>query len=70
MQSLMLPAVLCLSSCSTINYNNCPVYPIAGEAVAEELKNIPYEGYEDTWEWIARINKLKQELSLCDINLS
>lgn len=58
--------VLSLSACSTaVNYNNCPVFPIGGKKVAEELKNVPYDGYENTWEWIARLNKLKQELELC-----
>ena len=47
------------------NYDNCPVYPAAGPKVAEELEKIPYNGYENTWEWLARINKLRQELELC-----
>ena len=56
----------CLSSCASVNYSyNCPVYPIGGEKVADELKNIPYEGYEDFWEHQARLYKLKQELDLC-----
>ena len=63
--SLILTANLCLSSCTTTNYDNCPVYPIAGKKVAKELENIPYEGYENTWEWLGRIEKLKQELDLC-----
>ena len=40
-----------------------PVYPVAGEKVAAELENIPYSGYEDFWEWLARVDKLRQELS-------
>jgi hypothetical protein len=48
------------------NYNNyCPIYPVAGKPVYEELKNIPYQGYEDFWEWMGRINKLKGELEIC-----
>lgn len=62
----LLPvAIICLSSCVQANYNNCPVYPAAGVKVAEELEKIPYNGYENTWEWIGRINKLRQELELC-----
>lgn len=61
----MLLALSCLSGCTTANYNNCPVYPIAGKKVAEELKNIPYNGYENFWEHQARLYKLKQELDLC-----
>lgn len=55
----------CLSGCVAANYNNCPVYPIAGKKVADELKSIPYEGFEDFWEHQARLYKLKQELDLC-----
>ena len=53
----------CLSSCTTTSYNNCPAWPIAGEKVAKELESageLPY-----TWEWIGRINKLREELELC-----
>ena len=63
---LLLPAVIiCLSSCVRANYDNCPAYPIAGPLTAAELEKIPYNGYENTWEWLARINKLRQELELC-----
>lgn len=51
-----------------VDYNLCPAYPVGGKPVAEELKNVPYEGYEDFWEWIARINKLREELELCRKN--
>jgi hypothetical protein len=47
------------------NYSNCPTYPVGGKAVYEELVSIPYEGYENFWEWIGRIDKLRQELELC-----
>lgn len=63
--SLIL-AVIVLCSCSTtVSYNICPSYPVGGEKVAEELEKVPYDGYEDFWEWIARINKLREELELC-----
>lgn len=58
-------AVMSLSGCMQVTSFNCPVYPIGGEKVAEELKNIPYDGYEDFWEHQARLYKLKQELDLC-----
>jgi hypothetical protein len=55
---------LFLFACSTTNYNHyCPVYPIAGDKVAKELESAG--DLPDTWEWIGRINKLKQELDLC-----
>lgn len=61
----MLLAMICLSSCAATNYNYCAKYPIAGEKVEKELKNLPYQGYENFWEWLARINKLRQELENC-----
>jgi len=48
-----------------VSYNNCPVYPVGGEKVGQELSNIPYQGYENFWQWIGRIDKLRQELELC-----
>ena len=63
---VLMPLVLsCLSSCTTTNYNLCPRYPIAGEKVASELEQIPAKDLEATWEWLGRINKLRQELEIC-----
>lgn len=61
----MLIVMSLLTSCKQVNYDNCPQYPIAGYQVAQELKNIDYTKLKDTWEWIGRINKLRQELELC-----
>lgn len=63
---ILAPTLLALSflnSCTTANYDNCPTYPIAGEKVAKELEQAG--DLPNTWEWIGRINKLKQELDLC-----
>ncbi len=68
MLALMPAVMLCLSSCKTISSEYtfpCPVYPIAGEKVAQELKKADYASFPYTWEWIGRINKLRQELELC-----
>ena len=32
---------------------------------ASELQQADYASYPHTWEWIGRINKLRQELELC-----
>lgn len=61
----MLIVMNLLTSCKQINYENCPTYPVAGKQVAEELKNANYIDYKNTWEWLGRINKLRQELELC-----
>ncbi|MBQ9732070.1 MAG: hypothetical protein IJV97_03170 [Alphaproteobacteria bacterium] len=57
--------MLCLSSCTQKNYNYCPIYPIAGSNVANELQRLNYQDYPYTWEWIGRIDKLRQELDIC-----
>ncbi len=61
-RGLMLLSMSCLNSCATVNYENCPVYPIAGAEVAAEIAAIEGQAF---WEWLARINKLRQELELC-----
>lgn len=58
----MLIVMSCLSSCTTTSYNNCPVFPVAGENVAKELETVDYENHPHFWEWIGRIDKLKQEM--------
>ena len=62
---LMLIAMSCLNSCAKTCYNTCPVYPIAGERVAQELENLSTEQAPNFWEWLGRVNKLRQELELC-----
>ena len=59
----ILTANLWLSSCTTTCYDVCPVYPVAGEKVAKELEQAGELSH--TWEWIGRINKLREELELC-----
>lgn len=63
--SLMPVAMLCLSSCAPVVYSGCPVYPAAGEKVASELEKVSYEQAPAFWEWLGRIDKLRQELELC-----
>ncbi len=59
----MLIVMSLLTSCRAVNYDNCPTYPVAGKKVAEELNQL--ENIPNTWEWVGRINKLRQELELC-----
>lgn len=64
---VLMPVVLSfLNSCTTECYNTCPVYPVAGKSVARELSGLDEEQYSDTWEWIGRINKLREELDICN----
>ena len=55
-----------LLSCSTkVSYDYCPTYPVGGPAVGAELSKLSCTEFPNTWEWIGRINKLRQELELC-----
>jgi hypothetical protein len=55
-----------LSGCAPAVYkSDCPVFPLAGFEVAQELEKVSYADFPKTWDWLARLNKLKQELDLC-----
>ncbi len=61
----MLVAMSCLSSCAPVNCEQTallPIFPKAGVAVADELETLNATDYPHLWEWIARLNKLRQEL--------
>lgn len=61
-------ATVSLSACSCrVNYDVCPTYPKGGEPVGKELSRLNTAEYPALFEWLARINKLKQELDLCEI---
>lgn len=65
-KSLMLLVILCCASCAR-EVCDCPApilppFPLAGSQVADELEavgDLPH-----TFEWIARLYKLKQVLSI------
>lgn len=48
-----------------IPYEFWSVYPVAGAIVAKELEQLEFDAAPAFWEWLARINKLREELSLC-----
>ena len=59
-------AVMSLSACSTpVYYSSCPVYPVGGAKVGAELEKISFEQAPALWEWLGRIDKLRQELEVC-----
>lgn len=63
---LLLILLIALLGCSTkVSYSNCPTYPVGGAKVGEELVTLDSAKYAHTWEWIGRIDKLRQELELC-----
>lgn len=61
--------IVLLSGCANrqaaIKTDACPFPEWMDEKVAEELEtNLPYEGNEDTWSWLSRIEKLNEKLEL------
>ncbi|MGN0913045.1 MAG: hypothetical protein ACI4OE_07105 [Alphaproteobacteria bacterium] len=62
---LMLTVMSCLTSCAAVNSDVCYVWPVGGKKVATELEKLSYSEYPNTWEWLGRLNKLRQELELC-----
>lgn len=62
----MLSVMILLTSCcrTKCEVQAVPYYewPIAGKPVAEEISKIPYNGYEDFWEWLSRLRKLQLQI--------
>lgn len=46
--------------------NTCPDSRKPDEKVAEELDQIPFEGFEDFWDWMASVEVLNEQLDACD----
>ena len=62
----LLPILAGLSSCSCkVSYDYCPVYPKGGEKVGLELSKLKASDFPNTFEWLSRIYKLRQELDIC-----
>lgn len=66
-RALPLIVAAWLSGCAGANsdLSTCPPWPEAGPKVAAELERVPYEGYEDFWNWVARLDTLKRQLDAC-----
>lgn len=56
---------LLLSGCAGAVVSACPPSNPHDEKVSEELETIPFEGYEDLWDWIAEIEVLNEQLDEC-----
>lgn len=64
--AVLLLFLLTLFGCSMKgHYDFCPTYPVGGAKVGAELSRLDVKDYPNTWEWIGRIDKLRQELELC-----
>ncbi|MGE5145627.1 MAG: hypothetical protein ACM3N5_02710 [Candidatus Eiseniibacteriota bacterium] len=64
--SLLFIVATFSTRCTTASYSGpCPPWPAAGPEVAAELEAFSYEGHEDFWNWMARLDTLKQQLDRC-----
>ncbi len=62
---ISIALILLTTACAGSVTTSCPPPVWMDKPVGEELQNIPYEGFEDTWSWIARVNKLNLALETC-----
>ncbi len=44
--------------------SSCPPAIFADETVAAELETIPFEGYEDLWDYLAQIERQQEQLEV------
>ena len=58
-----------LSGCGSAAFepDSCPTWPTAGPAVAEEMEAgaMPPDRFPAFWEWMGRLDKLRDQLSDC-----
>jgi len=71
MRSLAVVLFLAVSACSPfrpepgVSLSTCP-HPVWLDApVAAELEKVPQEGYAHFWAWLAKIEKLNEQLAAC-----
>lgn len=59
-------AAALLAGCPSLTPNPqvpvCPPAQFMDDKVAEELEDVSFEGHEDFWEWISRIERLNEVL--------
>ncbi len=57
--------ILLTTACAGSVTTSCPPPVWMDKPVGEEIQSIPFEGYEDLWSWIARVDKLNHALEIC-----
>lgn len=64
---LVRVAILALSSsgCAGASSSVCPPWPEAGPAVADELTRLPEAEFAALWDWMARLDVLRDQLAFC-----
>lgn len=59
--ALALVALALSSGCARVT-SDCPPWPEAGPAVAAEMDQVPEAGFESFWDWIDRLEDLRDQL--------
>ena len=66
---LLATLAIFLSACGSAAFeaDSCPTWPTAGPAVAEEMEAgaMPPDRFPAFWEWMARVDKLRDQLLSC-----
>ena len=67
--ALIATLAIFLSACGSGAFepDSCPTWPTAGPAVAEEMEAgaMPPDRFPAFWEWMGRLDKLRDQLSDC-----
>ena len=59
-------ALTFLSGCAGASVqSSCPPPRYPDEKVGAELETVPFEGYEDFWQWMSDIEALNEQLDAC-----
>lgn len=63
---LSFTVLLSLSGCASYDASltKVPPPPCPDDKIAEELENIPYDGFEDFWSWLDRVYKFMDQTSI------
>ena len=64
--ALLLIPMLCASGCAGAGFSGCPPWPAAGPSVADELETLPGKDYPALWQWLAALERLRDQLALCE----
>ena len=67
---LITTLAIFLSGCGSAAFESgtCPTWPEAGPVVAEEVKRgmmMPADQFPAFWEWMGRVDKLRDQLLAC-----
>jgi len=67
--ALIVTLAISLSGCGSAVFEagSCPACPEAGSVVAEEVERgmMPADQFPAYWEWMARVDKLRDQLLAC-----